>query len=196
MAKGKKREIVISLADFNVDDKETFFTHLGFRCVYTFICLVILGFKVEPSTNFFITLIFFGVPLLVDYLKFGPDYNKPGKITIRKTIRTVGIILSVLWVILGCVGTWGPIELIEYSEITQNTSSTEQNVQTDNIDSKYLKVQISKDFIVLKEKGLPLSFIWCLIGVSAFLTFFDIWVFKNAAEQKIVETLRREIAIN
>lgn len=127
-------------------DDPTKIAHLGWRFFITLFAWFILGLGISPGGNFFVSLILFSIPLLVDYLKFKP---KEGW---RKKLRRIGIILSGFWFFIGMIGL-GSIVYIKN-------------------DNGLILLKVSRDFITLRGKFLPVEYIWYGIGFSVALDLY------------------------
>ncbi|WDV44655.1 hypothetical protein PV797_14160 [Clostridiaceae bacterium M8S5] len=143
-----------------VDDKPTKFASLGWRCIYTTICWLILGNTISADRSFLVSLFIFSMPLFMDYLKFIP-VRKGWRMAIRK----LGIILSGTWLSIGLLGLFDIIRMC-------------------GIDDEVF-FQVSNNFIVLKGYLVAAKHIWCLIGVSVFFTLIDYVAYEKPMYKKI-----------
>ncbi|ONK21236.1 hypothetical protein BLX87_23215 [Bacillus sp. VT-16-64] len=157
----KKFEITMTY-----DDPQTVFSVLWFRVGYTTIAWLIMGFWDEPYTkNFFITLLLFASPLLMDYLRFKPINNK-----IRSGIKYIGVTVSALWILFSILGMSSFFRL----------NKSQLAVDEDHLLSSIVP-------------PIPVIMIWALLGLSVALTIVDAIVYRSKAERKVGELLRDEV---
>jgi len=152
------QHVVIQIPD-NPDGETTIFSHLWVRCVYTFAAWFILGQGIQPGPNFFVALIMFSAPLLMDYLKFNPNSKT------RKIIRRLGIGSSLLWI---GISFFGMGDYLAWSNINGEYGIT---LSGEHVLKNHLPIE-----------SFPFFYIWCSIGFSAFLTGIDAVVFKSPVE--------------
>lgn len=146
-------------------DKPTRVASLGWRILYTFISWLVLGEGILPGRGFFVSLILFIFPLLMDYLKFVPDTG------FRSFLRYAGIIISSVWLLIGIIGTFGILSIVDSQH--------------------HLRIMIDQNYIVLGGASFPVSIIWWFIGINVVLTVVD-WVFWECEiEKRIREGLRK-----
>lgn len=142
------------------NDTPTVFVGLGFRCIYTILAWVFLGKGV--TSGFFVSIALFEIPLWIDYLKFKPC-NKT-----RKTIRSIGIYVSLAYIIFSCIGLFNILIIEQYNEV--------------------FLVKVATDFIDLQGVSINLNIIWRLLIISPILTIIDWVVNKNTYELESVNT--------
>ncbi|WP_066501959.1 hypothetical protein [Abyssisolibacter fermentans] len=149
------------IKDIFIEDKPTKFASLGWRCVYTTICWLILGNNISSDRSFIVSLFIFSMPLFMDYLKFIPIKKRGWRIVVRR----LGILLSGIWLSLGVLGL---LDIINMCKIESD-----------------VYFEISKNFIVLNNFRISAKIIWCLIGLSVFLTLIDYIAYENPIEKRV-----------
>jgi Fe2+ transport system protein B len=141
-----------------IPDNPTKAATLGWRAAYTVIAWIILGQGIKAGQGFFVALTLFSMPLLMDYMRFNPNTK------VRLYVRNAGIIISLLWVIIGFIGLCGPLGI-------------------ENINEQ-LSIAVSNDFIVGKGFFIPLHYLWSFLSLSLFLTIVDWIIYQGPQEEE------------
>lgn len=82
-------------------DKPKAHAALGWRVIVIVIAWVVLAWRVEPGTGYFVSLFLFATPLIVDYTSFEPDDR------LRKWCHNVAIGAAIVWAFIGFMGGVG-----------------------------------------------------------------------------------------
>lgn len=145
------------------DDDPTKVAGLGFRCAYTVVAWVMLGFNIPNGNGYFMSLILFAAPLFIDYLRF-----RPSDLKIRKHLRRAGIIVTLIWIFLGVFGLGGVLSVITIENISN--------------------INISENFVVLKGIHFSSKYLWMFLGISALLTIADYFAYSTKYERALVNS--------
>lgn len=159
MASVGSRESIIS-----PDDKPTVFAHLGWRVAYTLVACLLLGKGVREGSGFFVSLLLFAFPLLLEYLRFQP------KEKLRQWYRRICIIISACWVVVGIIGLTGVLEIYHFNN--------------------EFGVRVSYDYIVFPGFSFPLKYLWFTTLASVILTILDLWAYSSYPESVFKEQIQ------
>lgn len=160
MGKRAKKHNRCPLAENCAADRPTAVVGLGWRVLYTVMAWVVLGAGIMPGNGFFVSLVLFSMPLLMDYLRFDPDTKR------RRRLRYLGIGFSVFCAMTGFFGLAGIFGV----ELVQNE----------------LCFVVAKNYIVAKGALCPLERIWYIIGTAIPLTIADWVIYEGYLEKDMV----------
>lgn len=128
---------------------------LGVRVVLTVVAWLVLAFKVQPGSGYFVSLFLFATPLIVDYVAFEPDG------ILRKLCWKIAIAAAGIWAVIGFMGGIGLIAI-------ENTANG-------------LVISSSSDFIY-SIAPVSLERFHSLLLVSVVFTLVDFIVYKSTLE--------------
>ena len=134
----------VRLHPFSANDSPNMVAHLGFRCFYTVLAWIVLGYKVNEG--FFLSMCFFVLPVFMDCLKFTP-LNE-----IRKLVRNCELCVSGLLFGVSLLGVIGIYEL----------------KKVDGAWTIYLT-----DFAGYLPSDIELGTMWMLLILVVFVTLID-----------------------
>lgn len=135
---------------------------LGFRIAYAVIAWLLLGLQVPTGTSWFISIILYQVPFLIDYLSFKALSTK------RLWIKRIEVIYSLVIVglsFLGCAGLF---------VIVQNEGNP--------------FIQINAGYIALRGVSISAFSFWIILIVTAWLNVLDYGQFSTKEEDELQET--------
>jgi hypothetical protein len=163
----KKNEIEDNICPFSScpKDRPTKIAGLGWRFGYTLIAWIILGFGITEGNTFFVALLLFSIPLLMDYLKFKPVTM------IRFVFCKVGVFVTGFWAIFGFLGLCG----IFYVILDKNT----------------LYIRVTDAYIDYKGLSFELKIVWRFVILNVFMTIVD-WILNETPLEEYFIKRRQE----
>lgn len=140
-------------------DNPNMAAHLGFRFLYTLIAWFVLGNNV--TEGFFVSMLFFVLPVFMDCLKFTP-LKKFRRLIKMAEVTATGFLLFIS--VLGVLDIYVVIN-----------------------ESGEWKITPSK-FVTELPSGIGLEWIWGLLGLIVFVTLID-WLCNDAKIDRVIKPL-------
>lgn len=143
-----------------VDDEPTQYAGLGFRAVLAVMGWIVFGFS-NGGQDLKNSLFLYATPLLLDYMRFRPTT------TYRKVLRNIGIVTTGFIVCIVILSFIGGLQC--------------PKIQTDVV------LQISDDFIILKNVYIKFKYIWFIMGIIPCTTIMDYFAYTTPYEKILVD---------
>ena len=134
-------------------DKPKAHAALGWRVIVIVIAWVVLAWRVEPGTGYFVSLFLFATPLIVDYTSFEPDDR------LRKWCHDVAIGAAIVWAFI-----------VSWAELDCSPSKAADGL-----------IYTSPDFIY-SLRPIPLVHFHSLVLISVALALIDFVAYRSPLE--------------
>jgi hypothetical protein len=166
-AKNYKREDSNNILKNAQEEKFLKKFNLGFRILYAIVAWILLGFQIPLGSSWFISIILYQFPFLIDYLSFKPYDSK------RNIIKNIEVIYSLSIIIISFLGCAGVFVII-------------QNGQD-------MFIQMNMNFIALRGKSINIFFYWILLLGTVCLNTIDYGQYITQEEKKLDENISKNV---
>lgn len=157
-------KIQINRSDFYANDDPTRFNSPALRVLINLLSAGILGINFSQiNDGYFVTMIIFALPILLDYFRFRPADK------IRRWIYHVGKGIVIFVSLICLFGIVGVFEIVSLSG-------------TPNI-------MVREGYVIASGLHVPAYLLWLLMALNVLLSAIDTFFVYTKAEQKISDEI-------
>lgn len=140
-----------------------------FRIVYAVVAWFLLGLKIPTGSSWFISILLYQIPFLIDYISFtvSDKYSKK--------IRGIEIAYSLIIIVISFVGCAGAFEVIK--------------------DGKVDMLQINSDFVTLKGNSFRVFWCWIVLLITPCLNMVDLGQYTSEEEKELEGSFDKSVVV-